>query len=191
MTIFYFTTDDQNGMDTQLFTSQAEMFEAIHREVAKDDDELAATMRGMVPGSLDWESTWEAWREHQCRNCNYYSVGQQDIEIPQASTPRASNRHAALPGMLVMQVPTMSTLHITKEDGKRLAEFEAEAVLAEISGGTGHIVDFPDASTIDADFSDYSEAFRAILHQLAAAGFTYVRFDGDHATCDSFPTFEW
>lgn len=92
--------------------------------------------------------------------------------------------------MFVMNVPTMSTAHITKEDGARLSDPGSIEVLAEITGGSGHIVDF-DAADIEDDFSDYSEAFRAILHKLAAAGFTYVRFDSDHDVCPKFPTFIW
>ena len=95
------------------------------------------------------------------------------------------------PGLFVMKVPTMSTCHITKEDGALLCAAGRVEVLAEISGGYGHIVDFPDADTIEEDFAEFSPAFRHILTELAKAGYTYVRFDADHMPCPAFPSFEW
>lgn len=95
------------------------------------------------------------------------------------------------PPFFVMQVPTMSAAHITKEDGALLCAAGRVEVLAEISGGFGHIVDFPDADTIEEDFAEFSPAFRHILTELAKAGYTYVRFDADHMPCPSFPSFEW
>lgn len=98
--------------------------------------------------------------------------------------------HPAFPGLYIMQVPTMSTAHITPEDGARLSDPGCVEVLAEITGGFGHIVHF-DPETIEDEFSEYSPAFRAILTQLGAAGFTYARFDADHEACPTFPSFDW
>lgn len=98
--------------------------------------------------------------------------------------------HPSFPEMFIMNVPCLSTRHITKEDGARLLDPGCVEVLAEITGGFGHILHF-EAAEIDEEFSLYSPALRAVLHQLAAAGFEYVRFDSDSAICPKLPTFDW
>jgi hypothetical protein len=97
---------------------------------------------------------------------------------------------STFPDLFIMQVPTLSTSHITCDDGAMLADPRNPEVLAEITGGTGHIIHF-EPDTLDEEFSHYSAPFRSILSQLAAAGFRYVRFDSDHDVYPSFPTFDW
>lgn len=92
-------------------------------------------------------------------------------------------------GAYVLQVPFLSTAHITPTDREFLLDPHNTQILAEITGQCGHILHF-EAENIDDDFSLYSPAFRALLHQLHAAGFCYVRLDADGDVVTTLPTFE-
>lgn len=99
-----------------------------------------------------------------------------------------------IPGLQsIMQVPHLSTAHITAEDGAQLRLNLSRDSLAIIENGFGHILHF-EPETIEEDFSNatgFSRKFRDVLHYLGTAGFEYVRLDPDGDTLPGLPTFDW
>lgn len=101
--------------------------------------------------------------------------------------------HPALPGIFIMQVPAISTAHITAQDGAQLRQNNARDSLAIIEDGHGHILHFA-ADSIADDFADqhgFTADFRALLQRFADLGFQYLRLDPDFNICPEFPTFDW
>ena len=99
-----------------------------------------------------------------------------------------------IPGLSsIMQMPHLSTAHITAEDGAQLRLNLVRDSLAVIERGRGHIIHF-EPDSIEDDFrSDhgFSREFRDMLHYLARFGFGYVRLDPDGDVIPGLPTFDW
>jgi len=100
---------------------------------------------------------------------------------PATPTTHGPSRH-------IMQVPVISTFHITKEDGQRLALDDWRDSLAACHGD-GHILHF-EADSLD-DFSEFSEPFQDMISEFADLGYTYLRLDIDGEILPDLPTFEW
>jgi hypothetical protein len=100
----------------------------------------------------------------------------------------------------VMQVPTISTKHITKEDGHAIS-CEGIEVLAAAEHCDLHIISFDNANDYHIegpdDFKDdfppelYSDDFRALIFTFASLGYGYLRLDADAEIIEGLPVFEW
>ncbi len=93
----------------------------------------------------------------------------------------------------VMQVPVISTAHITKEDGEQLMKADPRDVLATLYDSSGHIVhaDLDEEMTEAFPPDRFSDAFRAVVQFFRDRGFTYLRLDAHASTAPDLPTFEW
>jgi acyl carrier protein len=102
--------------------------------------------------------------------------------------PHAS-RH---PRYFIMQVPRISTGHITKEDGVRLLEERDSEVLAKENyrnGSSWHAVFLEDYDP--EEWARYSQEFRNILSFFSGRGYLYLAFDANGDELPWFPTFDW
>ncbi len=93
----------------------------------------------------------------------------------------------------VMQVPVISTQHITAADGAQLLKAEPCDVLATLYESSGHIIH----SDTDEDLAEafppdrFSDAFRALVLHFRALGFEYLRIDSNGDVVPGLPTFAW
>lgn len=112
--------------------------------------------------------------------------------------PRASRTSDAVH---IMQVPVISTSHITKADGDQLAKNDPRDSLATLYDDQGHIITWDDweaddeatAESFIADFPPdlFSNEFRAVVATFARLGYCYLRLDCDGAAIEGLPVFEW
>ena len=101
----------------------------------------------------------------------------------------------------IMQVPVISTRHITAADGAQLALNDPRDSLAVVEGGRGHIITWdlckPDFIDSPEDFADdfppdlFSPEFRAVVCAFARLGYCYLRIDADGAEVEGLPVFDW
>lgn len=81
ITLYTWTTDDQNGMNTQILTNKRALKAAMLDTIGRIDADRADLMRLASFGGLEWERHLEEWREEQMADQNYYSWGEQEVEI--------------------------------------------------------------------------------------------------------------
>jgi hypothetical protein len=181
VTLYTWTTDDQNGMNTQILTSKGALKAAMLDTIGSTDADRADCMRLARFGGRVWEEMLENWREAQMSDQNYYSWGQQEVELLPCSDDN------------VMRVPVVSSQHVTKEDGARLMAAEQRDVLATLYDQTGHIVHWGDDKSVDAAFpaDRFSDAFRALVAHFDAQGYTYLRIDAHGEVVAGLPVFDW
>lgn len=92
-----------------------------------------------------------------------------------------------------MQVPVISTQHITAADGAQLVKAEPRDVLATLYESTGHIIH----SDSDEDLAEafpanrFSDAFRALVLHFRTLGFEYLRIDAHGDVVPGLQTFDW
>jgi len=179
VTLYTWTTDDQSNMNTQILTSMEALRAAMLDTIGSTDADRADYMRLARFGGRVWEGLLENWREKQMADQNYYSWGKQEVEM--------------LVGDGVMSVPVVSSQHVTKEDGARLAAAAQRDVLATLYDQTGHIVHWGDDETIEDAFpaDRFSDAFRALVAHFHSQGYTYLRIDAHGEVVEGLPVFDW
>jgi len=90
-TVYFFSFDTASGMDSDLFATPAEMLERLHETVAEyDSSEIADNMRKLPFDSELWCKYWEAFKDRQTDQRNYFNYGSQELEI---SAPCATSYH--------------------------------------------------------------------------------------------------
>lgn len=94
----------------------------------------------------------------------------------------------------VMHVPSISTAHITQQDGEHLEELDDSEVFCHNDDGSTVLIRiYHEATkeTIERDFFRYSDAFKQVLLCLHDMGYRYVRFDPDGSIIPGWETFDW
>lgn len=148
-----------------------------------DDDQLNKLIRAYKDGF--WEPAHKTERKELKAQVAALSGSLSDMIFSAPSAP-----DVRFPGMFVPRVPTLSTAHITKEDGDRLQHNYIPALIGRSpDGAILHIGESDDDP--EEEFAEFSEAFRNIVLRLKEAGYNYVRFDNAQENIPAFPTFDW
>ena len=101
------------------------------------------------------------------------------------------------PTRWIMAVPVISTGHITADDAERLDRQNETGrpggLMGVLNQGCGYLLHLSetDPDALAAEWPGYSPHFHALLRHLVAAGFQYVRLDGEGDTLPTLPTFDW
>ena len=92
----------------------------------------------------------------------------------------------------VMQVPVISTGHITKSDAETLDEDSHCRVLLFPASEDGYLI-YIGEGTDERWMNNpgLSDALKAVLTNLQSLGYTYVRFDSAGDDFTDLPTFNW
>lgn len=191
-TIFYFSTDDQGGMCTRLFMSREALAQAIHASVEALDAETASAMQKLPFESAEWSDLWCEHLESQEKKRNYFRFGFEELEVsPGQSTNQPPEKLWKAESHELMEVPVISTAHITKEDREVLLKADPRDVIATFYDSMAHIVhSLPDEPINEAFPPDrFSEAFRAMFLHFRKLGFEYVRLDAEGPVIPELPTF--
>lgn len=92
-----------------------------------------------------------------------------------------------------MQVPRISTCHITPEDGAKLREAVSHEVIAKENftcGSTWHMILLEDFDP--NEWGRYSQAFLTVVAFFVERGYAYLAFDGESGdVIPELPTFDW
>lgn len=189
--IYYFSIDSDSGMFTQLFTSLEKLAAAIHSKVEESDPDTATAMRAVPFNSPDWGFLWGEYVEDQEKSCNYYHHGEQAVDT---TNPAANQPEKGYTSHIydIMEVPMISTAHITQEDRAQLLKGHPQDVFATIYDSSGHIIHSLTDEPIDEAFplERFSEAFRAMFLYFRQIGFEYVRIDSNGPVIPDLPTFD-
>ncbi len=108
------------------------------------------------------------------------------------NTPPYPHRKDADHPYNIMQVPRISTQHITASDGSQLRKCLTQEVLAQENYGNDpswhmlHIAEFD-----PAEWLSYSTAFALAVQFFAERGYYYLIFDADGDVISELPTFDW
>jgi hypothetical protein len=92
----------------------------------------------------------------------------------------------------IMQVPRISTQHITPEDGAKLLEARTSEVYAldNYPGQVSwHMVCLGEFDP--SEWTRYSSAFALVMQFFADLGYRYLALDADGDVLPELPTFEW
>lgn len=90
-------------------------------------------------------------------------------------------------GPWVMEVPVLSTTHLTEDDNQRLADGEPAPLF---NADAGYILVIEEDPAVE--LAEFSSAFRALVTALRDhLGYAYVRFDMDGEIIAGLPTFDW
>ena len=92
----------------------------------------------------------------------------------------------------IMQVPVISTAHITIEDREQLSKAEPADVLATLWDGSGHIIHAEADEPVSEAFPPgrFSDSFRQLVQWFRDRGYTYLRLDANALLVPELPTFE-
>lgn len=194
LSIYTFHCDTQYEQDTQVFTSAAALADDIHSAVEEFDPDRLEEFTAHPFESENWLRAWFSWKEFQAEQNNYFSYGSQEIDIPPAAPiSNAPEKGSERESYEIMTVASISTAHITKEDGAQLLKADARDVLFTLFDGTGHIVHSLDDEDINEAFPPdrFSDAFRAMFQYFRDRDFEYVRIDANGPTIPDLPTFAW
>ena len=94
--IYYFKQDTENGDDVDLFTTREALAAAIEEAVANysfDRGESRVELMRQEPfESAEWLACWEAFKDEQTDRQNYFSYGEQELDLPDppATLPAAA-----------------------------------------------------------------------------------------------------
>jgi hypothetical protein len=192
-----FIDTENTSCDVLAFATIPELKAAIVKTVMDYQSELesaclAQDLQEAEFESEEWNDAWETFQENGLQGCD--AIRYEEHEIDLAPAPAPAPAKPIIPGLEhIMQVPHLSTVHITAEDGKQLALNLSSDSLAVIERGFGHILHF-ESEDLDDDYSDeagFSQSFRDMLHYLARDGFKYVRLDPDGDILPGLPVFTW
>jgi hypothetical protein len=91
----------------------------------------------------------------------------------------------------IMQVPRVSTQHITKDDGAKLRECLTSEVFAKENypGPTWHMLCIEGFEP--SEWQRYSSAFALVLQFFSELGYSYLALDADGDVVPDLQTFEW
>lgn len=191
VTLYTWTTDDQNGMNATILTSKGALKAAMLDTIGSTDADRADSMRFAPFGGEAWEQQLEEWRNEQMGDQNYYSWSEQDVEI---------SKPALWPAVVtalerLMQCPDLNLGNLEAESVAAITQAKAALDSHQKALPLFHVMQVPEASCLNVTEEDGKRLLAADAKDVLATFYDgtghIVHWGDDSSVDDAFPAERW